>query len=178
MWLQANEVQDATHDEKWLAQYREISREEWKPSTIKVVQGVPLLLCDTNYLDFQFSNIEDCICDNYFSLMHDLVPVEGLAQWGKLAEGGYEIIMTYGTTDAYEDEGCCVKYLLQQYPELDAYARSSKGKFALSIGLVSGDFRFHKNGGYRGKDDVGEHVYDSPAKEYLAFTVVKIKENR
>ena len=95
MWLQANEVQDATHDEEWLSRYKEIFKEEWKPSTIKTVQNVPLILCHTNNLDFQFSNVEDCICDNYFSLMDDLVPVEGLDQWGELAEEGYESIMTY-----------------------------------------------------------------------------------
>lgn len=84
-----------------------------------------------------------------------------------------------GVTDVFDDTEKCFDNLFEQYPDLKILGTDVfGGKFALTLQLVDGGFRFHKNGGYRGKDEVGEHVSDSPSEEYLMFCLVRIVGNK
>ena len=178
MWLQLSELKRIEHDQKWLTKYKEVSGKDYSPCKVTNVNGVPLLMVHSNWLDMEFSNVEDCICSNYLNLGIDLVDADSLSVWGTCSELGYKNIMSYGVTDSYESGTDCIINLLKHYPELEAYGNSAEGKFAIIPTKVTDDFRFHKSGGYRGNGQVGEHVYDSPDDSYLTFTIVRLVEDK
>lgn len=180
MWLKESDLELQTHDKEWLLRYYKIMGYPYKQPEVNYVSGVTIINSDYRFIDRHYTNLDDCICDTFFAKGNDLQILgnKGLSYWREMFHSGYETIVTYGVTDLYEDETVCMTKLFECYPELHVYANSTEGKFALSFSLATSDFRFHKNGGYIGKDDVGEHVYDSPAKEYLTFTVLRIQEDK
>ncbi|AHK11316.1 hypothetical protein S14_207 [Shewanella sp. phage 1/4] len=88
----------------------------------------------------------------------------------------YNLFTTYSNSDYYVGQNeKTIENLLSYFPELNILGDCDKYKFGIVCRVVEDDFRFHKNGGYRGKDEVQEHVYDSPQEQYFSFMVVMME---
>lgn len=150
---------------------------EHKKAIMDEVTGLPILLGSPFHYECSYNELE-----HESSLYEHLYLQENtaytFAELYKLDMGSYSCteVPVYGVTDYDKsyDAKYCVQVLLDMYPELKLLGTIPDRKFMICICTVTDDFHFHKNGGYRGKDEVGEHVYDSPAEEYLMFNVVEL----
>jgi len=175
MWVQEEDIIRTVHDQEWLDRYLNICKKEYKPCKVSYLENCTIFSCGS-WLDQYFENAE-AMYGTYLGKGSDVVDLEegDLELWGELATKGYEHLPTYGVVDFIEDETKCLDNLFKMYPELLCFAKDKNKKYAMTFSLATDDFRFHKNGGYRGEDEVGEYVCDSPSKEYLLFSVIEVK---
>ena len=150
---------------------------EHKKAVVDNATGLPILLGSPFHYECSYNEIkhESSLYDHLY-LQEDTAYT--FAELYKLDMGSYSCkeVPVYGVTDydKEDDAANCVLTLIENYPELKLLGNLPNRKFMICICTVSDDFRFHKNGGYRGKDEVAEHVYDSPADEYLMFNVIEL----
>ena len=176
MWINKQDLSLVCHSEEFLSEYRRVMQKEYKTPEVNYLGDVPIIVVCSNYLEQHYTNVDDLVGEYlYVSSENTVIDSSPVGMIDRLDEG-FTFFKSYGVTDLYEDEHCCIESLLKFYPEILQLGSCSENKFALVLTLCEGDFRFHKNGGYRGVDKVEEHVYESPAAEYLMFTVVKLND--
>ncbi len=176
MWMLPCDAQSVNHDQEWLQRYKDICGKDFVAKEVNNVVGVSFIGGTTNFLDQHFSNVEDCICCHLFADKGNVQSVETLEGFSTACELGFVRVPTYGVCDNLDTAEETIRNLLEYYPELKNLGSDFNNKYVLLLCVVDGDFRFHKNGGYRGKGVVGEHVSDSEAESYLTFTVAKMSE--
>lgn len=183
MWIKQEDLVLKVHSEEVLTEYKNTTGKEYSVPAIKVREDCTVIPVNKNWMDVYYDNVESCTCDNIY-IKKDCVRVvtptmrrsqEDPSEYMMaMFQNGYNLLQTYGVTDMLPDTEECFANVFEQYPDLKLITEAGIWKFALVFTAVEGDFRFHKNGGYRGKDEVGEHVSDSPAEEYLMFCLVYI----
>ena len=145
---------------------------------VDLVTGIPVATGGTFPTECSYEEIthESSLYDHIYVNEKECLVFKDIFLADKCVED-YSLVQVYGVTDfnSEEDAKYCVETLLKHYPELKLLGDVPDRKFLLNITLVGDDFRFHKNGGYRGKDEVGEHVYDSPSEEYMMFQVLELR---
>lgn len=181
MWIKPEDILHKIQPAESLIRYKENTGEALVAPRIDYRKDCTVIHSSTNWLDVHYENVEDCVCDNIY-IKDGLVQVvteDTMSNMSEMYREGWHLLQTYGVTDVFDDTEKCFDNLFEQYPDLKILGTDVfGGKFALTLQLVDGGFRFHKNGGYRGKDEVGEHVSDSPSEEYLMFCLVRIVGNK
>ncbi len=177
MWATKEQLILSDNDQEWIDQFKELMGVEYKPSEIEIDKetGIAFHFGTDSYLKWSYDNVEDCICDHLMGNEEGIMIIDGLADIQTARQSGKEFIQTYGLTDMSYDDQEIVDNLLTNYPELKHLANGDES-YIINLEIAEGGVRFHKNGGYRGGDDVGESVYDSPADEYLMFSVFKVSK--
>lgn len=175
MWAKKEQLKLAAHDQKWLDNYKNLINEDgYKPSEIIIdeTEGVALHFGSDMYLRWTYNNIEKCY-DELYGNESEVVNVQSLHELSEARQEGKEFIHSYGLTDLEKDDEAILATLLQYYPEL-RNLQFGEDSYIINLEIAEGGLRFHKNGGYRGKDCVGESVDESPSDEYLMFSIFKV----
>ena len=150
---------------------------EHKKVVVDSVTGLPILLGSPFHYECSYNEIqhESPLYEHLYTDGKKTYTFQDIYSMG-LGTNAFEMIPVYGVTDFNEEDDAayCVETLIRNYPELKLLGNIPDRKFMICVATVTDDFRFHKNGGYRGKDEVGEHVYDSPAEEYLMFNIIEL----
>ncbi|AUR86361.1 hypothetical protein NVP1084O_154 [Vibrio phage 1.084.O._10N.261.49.F5] len=180
MWATKEDLIESNHDVEWLSKYKDICKKEFKRSELYIdsVNSIPAISLSGYRLSYD--NLEN-VYSWHKSDGKDLVEIDSFDTLHKYQDLGYnQDIPLYGVTDFIPEgtEEELIKNVITNYPELKVFGTCSKSKYVLTLNLAVNDFRFHKNGGYRGKDNVGEHVSDSPSETYLQFGILKVKEEK
>lgn len=178
MWIKPEDLKLAQPDSVFLEMHKEHHGEEYTTPKLEVIRGITVLSVNPHWLEPHYTNLTHLICHKVYLSDEDVIvnKKDTLENMCRLMQEGYEIFTTYGSTDMYSTKEECVSNLLKHYPELQSLGDCKGYKFAITLDKCRADYRFHKNGRYRGNDEVGEHVYDSPAEEYLGFCVVMLEE--
>lgn len=176
MWIKESDLQLNTHDAEILAAFKEDTGKDFVVP--EIYRGmVTVLACGSWGLGIGYSNVKDCVCDNLFVDNNStLVIPKGLDALVDCYHKQFVSIPSYGCCDWFDDEEKMIENLLKFYPELNLLGEAKNMKFGLCFNRAIKDFRFHKNGDYRGVDEglIGEHVHESPKDQYLLFSVVKL----
>lgn len=179
MWVNIeSDLTLTTPDQEFLGDWIKYS-EDGQPfkhrlAEVDLVTGIPVATGDKFYTECSYEEISS-LYDHIYVNEKECLVFEDIFLTGKCVRD-YTLVQVYGVTDfnSEEDAKYCVETLLKYYPELKLLGDVPERKFLLNISLVGDDFRFHKNGGYRGKDEVGEYVYGSPSEEYMMFQVLEV----
>ncbi|CAM0104454.1 hypothetical protein VPH5P1C_0037 [Vibrio phage 5P1c] len=177
MWAKKEQLTLEIHEQDWLDNYKiYLDKSGYKPSEVVIdeVDGIALHFGCDSYLKWTYSNVEDCVCDNLYGDEGGLVNVQSLQEMSDAIHGGKNFIPSYGLTDLGGTNENILSVLLENYPEL-RNLQHGEDSYIVNLEIAEGGLRFHKNGGYRGKDCVGESIEESPADEYLKFSVFKVK---
>lgn len=176
MWIKESDLQLKIHDAERLSAFRENMGKDF--IFPEIYRGmVTVLTCGAWLLDICYSNVKDCVCDNLFlDDNNSIVIPKGLDALVDCYHKDFTSIPSYGCCDWFDDTEKMIDNLLKFYPELNLLGEASNMKFGLRFNRAIEDFRFHKNGDYRGVDEglIGEHVHESPKDQYLLFSVVKL----
>lgn len=174
MWASKDDVMKCQHDKAFLDMWEKEVGKPYKHPVVEVdeLTNIPVICYGGFMLSTHFENLEE--------IYYPLGMIEGeifpLDSWTLMEKCLGGTIPAYGNSDLAKTDKEVVSTLIEWYPELKRLADCKKNKYLIVLTGATDDFRFHKNGGYRGKDQVWEHVKDSPADIYLNFHVVKIKE--
>lgn len=164
--------------DNWIKYSEDNKPFEHKKAVVDSVTGLPILTGSLFHYECSYNEIqnESSLYDDLYTDGEKTYTFKDIYSMG-LGINSFTMIPVYGVTDFNkEDDGAyCIQTLISNYPELKLLGNIPDRKFMICIYIVTDDFRFHKNGGYRGKDDVEEHVYDSPSEEYLMFSIIEIK---
>ncbi|MCP3681946.1 MAG: hypothetical protein GY861_04575 [bacterium] len=176
MWAKLENLTKAVHNEEWLIQYKEILGKDYKTSEVCNVEEVAVHFGCGSYLSWSYSNVEDCICCDFYADDTGIVDVQSLEEMREVIHSGKQYLSVYGITDLGAEEDEVLDILFSNYPELLLLGEDKTTEYILNLEIVEEGVRFHKNGGYRGKEIVGESVAESPSDEYLMFSVYRIKQ--
>lgn len=170
MWAKyGTDFKEVQRGADWLNHYKEVVGHEWVSKVVWVVQDIPLILNGGVFVDKYFEGI----ANSHFDLV-------GKGKHTKVCDTpedtrGGELLSTYGVFDLKSTPEDIVTELKKHYPDILRIGVCPSNKYAIDLRVVRGGFRFHKNGGYRGGDVVGECVADSPAKEYMMFSILLVE---
>lgn len=170
MWIKEGELKEFQHDQQWLDDYKKLFKRDYIAEALYLKEATVI---GPTPIDFCFSNVEAIYSELYTDGV-TVREVDSLDTLSKLINLGYKRLPVYGVMDYKEGITATLENLFKYYPELKAISTIKNESFALSFRVATEDFRFHKNGGYRGEDEVGEHVYESPKDKYLLFKVSRL----
>lgn len=176
MWATKEQLVEEQHEQEWLDQFKTIMEKEYQASKVTFDEktGITLHFGSDSYLKWSYENVEECVCDNIYGDSSGIVNVQNLSEMSEAMEQGKSFIPSYGLTDLGGTDESILGTLLENYPELNNLA-FGEDSYIINLEIAEGGLRFHKNGGYKGKDCVGESVDESPSDEYLMFSVFKVK---
>ncbi len=158
-----------------MSKYKDQVGREFTPIKLRETEGYDTLsFILTSFLKLSFSNVKP-LYSPIFTDKKEMIIADSTEKLVEAFDKNMKEVPAYGVTDLAEREEDILSVLFENYPELHLLQYSNK-KFIIQLQLAVGSFRFHKNGGYRGKDSVSEHVAESPSDSYLCFHIHLVQE--